>query len=57
MGETFTGYLLLSGTLGQSLWRDDLRRMKENGIFTVRIAEFAWNKIEPAEGEFTYEFF
>ena len=41
----------------KSLWRDDLRRMKENGIFTVRIAEFAWNKIEPAEGEFTYEFF
>ena len=41
----------------KSFWRDDLRRMKENGIFTVRIAEFAWNKIEPAEGEFTYEFF
>lgn len=57
MGETFIGYLLLSGHWDKSLWRDDLRRMKENGIFTVRIAEFAWNKIEPAEGEFTYEFF
>ena len=41
----------------KKLWRDDLRRMKENGIFTIRIAEFAWNKIEPREGEFTYEFF
>lgn len=41
----------------RELWRDDLRRMKENGIFTVRIAEFAWNKIEPREGEFTYQFF
>ena len=41
----------------KKLWRDDLRRMKENGIFTIRIAEFAWNKIEPCEGEFTYEFF
>ena len=41
----------------KKLWRDDLRRMKENGIFTIRIAEFAWNKIEPCEGDFTYEFF
>ena len=41
----------------KKMWRDDLRRMKENGIFTIRIAEFAWNKVEPAEGEFTYEFF
>ena len=40
-----------------TLWSEDLRRMKENGIFTVRIAEFAWNKIEPREGEFTYQFF
>ena len=41
----------------KKLWRDDLRRMKENGIFTIRIAEFAWSKVEPEEGVFTYEFF
>lgn len=41
----------------KSLWREDLQRMKENGIFTIRIAEFAWNKVEPREGEFTYDFF
>ena len=41
----------------KSMWKDDLRRMKENGITTVRIAEFAWNKIEPQEGVYTYEFF
>ncbi len=41
----------------RNLWRDDLRRMKENGIFTIRIAEFAWSKVEPREGVFTYEFF
>lgn len=41
----------------RSLWHEDLRRMKENGIFTIRIAEFAWSKVEPREGEFTYEFF
>lgn len=39
------------------LWRRDLKRMKENGIFTIRIGEFAWNKVEPREGEFRFEFF
>ncbi len=41
----------------KSLWRDDLKRMKQYGIEVVRIAEFAWNKFEPHEGEFTFEFF
>ncbi|MBR2353916.1 MAG: beta-galactosidase [Clostridia bacterium] len=40
-----------------SLWREDLRRMKEMGISVIRIAEFAWNKFEPEEGIFTFEFF
>lgn len=40
-----------------SLWESDLDRMLENGIEVVRIAEFAWNKIEPEEGVFTFEFF
>lgn len=41
----------------RSMWRDDLRKMKEYGIETVRIAEFAWNKFEPQEGVFTFDFF
>ena len=41
----------------KNLWREDLERMKECGIEVIRIAEFAWSKIEPREGEFTYEFF
>ncbi len=41
----------------RSLWRDDLRRMKDMGLEVIRIAEFAWNKFEPTEGEFTFEFF
>lgn len=41
----------------KSMWEDDLNRMKEVGIGTVRIAEFAWSKVEPREGEYTYEFF
>ena len=38
-------------------WEKDLQRMMENGIRTVRIAEFAWNRIEPEEGVFDYSFF
>lgn len=41
----------------ESLWLSDLRRMKGVGIHTIRIGEFAWNKFEPREGEFTYDFF
>ncbi len=41
----------------KSLWADDLERMKAAGIRTIRIGEFAWSKVEPREGEFTYEFF
>ncbi len=41
----------------KTLWREDLLRMLENGIETVRIAEFAWSKFELTEGVFTYDFF
>lgn len=35
----------------------DIARMKEIGINTVRIAEFAWHRMEPAPGEFDFSFF
>ena len=41
----------------RSFWQDDLRRMKENGIYTVRVAEFAWSIFEPEEGVFSFELF
>lgn len=41
----------------EALWREDLSRMLACGIEVVRIAEFAWNKIEPAEGVYSYDFF
>ncbi|MBR6790020.1 MAG: beta-galactosidase [Oscillospiraceae bacterium] len=41
----------------QKLWREDLCRMLEAGIEVIRIAEFAWSKTEPREGEFTFDFF
>ena len=41
----------------EDLWPEDLDRMLDAGITVIRIAEFAWNKIEPEEGRFTFEFF
>jgi beta-galactosidase len=41
----------------ESMWEKDLLRMLEVGIQVVRIAEFAWSKVEPREGEYSYEFF
>ena len=39
------------------MWEEDLERMLAHGIKTIRIGEFAWSKVEPREGEFTFEFF
>jgi len=41
----------------EAMWEDDIVRMKEHGIEVIRIAEFAWNKFEPEEGVFTFDFF
>lgn len=41
----------------ESIWLEDLERMKEAGISTVRVAEFAWSIIEPEEGTFCFGFF
>ena len=39
------------------MWEEDLKRMLAVGIRVVRVAEFAWSKIEPTEGNFTFDFF
>ncbi|MCM1254363.1 MAG: beta-galactosidase [Clostridium sp.] len=41
----------------EDLWEPDLTRMKKAGVSVIRIAEFAWNKIEPAEGVYDFSFF
>lgn len=41
----------------ESLWEDDLQRMKAVGISVIRIAEFAWSKFELTEGNFDFSFF
>lgn len=41
----------------EELWASDLERMKAAGISVIRIAEFAWSKIEPRESEYDFSFF
>ena len=41
----------------ETMWPDDLDRMLRAGITVIRIAEFAWNLLEPEEGQFTDAFF
>lgn len=41
----------------KDLWQEDLRRMKAAGISVIRVAEFAWSKVEREEGVFDYTFF
>ena len=63
MRKIINGNQLVMGTCyypehwTESLWEEDLKRMLAHGITVIRIAEFAWSKIEPTEGNFTYEFY
>ena len=38
----------------ESLWEEDSRMMADFGFTNVRIAEFAWGLMEPAEGKFDF---
>lgn len=38
-----------------SLWERDARQMQEAGISIVRLAEFAWSRLEPTEGRFDFD--
>lgn len=38
-----------------SLWEQDARQMREAGIGVVRLAEFAWSRLEPTEDRFDFE--
>jgi len=39
----------------EELWSSDAQSMYANGIRWVRIAEFAWSRIEPKDNEFQWE--
>ena len=36
-------------------WLEDIRLMREAGFTVVRLGEFAWSSMEPAEGQFTFD--
>src|SRR5688572_11487858 len=36
-------------------WGEDIRLMREAGFTVVRLAEFAWSSMEPAEGQFNFD--
>jgi beta-galactosidase len=39
----------------RDMWADDAKRMVELGISHVRIAEFAWSRMEPRAGEYDWQ--
>ena len=39
----------------ESRWEEDLKLMEAANIKVVRIAEFAWSKMEPAEGHYDFD--
>ena len=39
----------------KSLWAADADLMQKTGVKLVRLAEFAWSRLEPQEGVFTFE--
>lgn len=38
----------------ESMWETDIKLMKETGVKVVRVAEFAWSRLEPVEGTFDF---
>ena len=38
----------------ETRWPEDIRLMREAGLTVVRMAEFAWSSLEPAEAEFHF---
>lgn len=38
----------------KDLWKADVELMKEAGVNIVRMAEFAWSRLEPSEGEYSF---
>jgi beta-galactosidase len=39
----------------EAVWHDDVRLMREAGVTMVSLGIFAWSRIQPAEGEFDFE--
>lgn len=40
---------------GEKMWAEDVASMKRAGVNVVRMAEFAWSRLEAKEGKFSFE--
>lgn len=40
---------------GEKMWAEDVAAMKRAGVQIVRMAEFAWSRLEPEEGKYSFE--
>ncbi|MEK5056879.1 beta-galactosidase [Paenibacillus sp. FSL H7-0326] len=36
----------------RSMWEQDARLMRDTGVLLIRVAEFAWSRLEPEEGRY-----
>jgi beta-galactosidase len=39
----------------ERVWAEDARKMREIGLSYVRIGEFAWSRLEPADGRYEFD--
>ncbi|GMK41132.1 beta-galactosidase [Paenibacillus sp. CCS19] len=39
----------------RSMWEQDAQLMKESGVRVIRVAEFAWSRLEPKEGIYQFD--
>ncbi|MCL2370516.1 MAG: beta-galactosidase [Firmicutes bacterium] len=39
----------------RSIWESDIELMLKSGVKVVRLAEFAWSRLEPTEGKYDFE--
>lgn len=38
----------------RSMWEEDAKLMRETGVSLIRVAEFAWSRLEPTEGNYDF---
>lgn len=39
----------------RSMWEKDAKLMQETGVSLIRVAEFAWSRLEPTEGNYDFK--
>ena len=55
MGKIYLGAAYYPELWDESEVEKDVKRCKELGINCLRIGEFAWGKMEPREGEYSFD--